>query len=67
MINLRIKELREEKGLSQKQLAEAIGLNHRTISHYENGRLEPNLETIEKLSKFFGVTVGYLLGIEEFY
>lgn len=65
MIKLRIKELREEKGLSQKQLAEAIGLKHQTISHYENGRLEPNLETIEKLCNYFDVSAGYLLGIED--
>lgn len=65
MIKLRIKELREEKSLSQKQLAEAIGLKHQTISHYENSRLEPNLETIEKLCNYFEVSAGYLLGIED--
>lgn len=65
MIKLRIKELREEKSLSQKQLAEAIGLKHQTISHYENNRLEPNLETIEKLCNYFEVSADYLLGLED--
>ena len=65
MKKLRIKELRDEKGLSQKQLADAIGLNYRTIGHYENGRLEPNLETIEKLCKYFDISAGYLLGLED--
>ena len=65
MTKLRIKELREEKGLSQKQLAEVIGLNYRTISHYENGRAEPSLETIERLCNCFDVSAGYLLGLED--
>lgn len=65
MIKLKIKELREGKGLSQKQLAETIGVNHRTISHYENGRSEPTLETVEKLCKYFEVSADYFLGLDD--
>lgn len=66
MTKLRIRELREDKNLTQAQLAKEIGVNWRTISNYENGIREPNLETIEKFCKFFEVTAGYLLGIEEY-
>lgn len=65
MTKLRLKELREEKGLSQTQLGKEIGVDRRTIGSYELGLREPSLETIEKLCKYFGVSAGYLLGIED--
>ena len=61
----RIKELREEKGLSQTQLAIELELNQKTLSCYERGKAEPNIKTIKKICKYFNVTAGYLLGIEE--
>lgn len=66
MEKTRIKELREEKGLSQAQLAAELGLNQRTISNYETGILEPNIQTIKKLCKYFNVTADYLLEIMEY-
>ncbi|MCL2061405.1 MAG: helix-turn-helix domain-containing protein [Firmicutes bacterium] len=66
MIKTRIKELREEKGLSQTKLAAELGLNQRTVSNYETGSLEPNIQTIKKLCEYFGVSADYLLGLEEF-
>lgn len=60
----RIKELREEKGYTLDDVAKAIGLANNTISQYENGKREPKLETWQKLSIFFGVSVPYLQGIE---
>ena len=61
----RIRELRDEKRLSQARLAKEMGVTQQTISDYEKGRIEPSIETIKKLCKFFDVTAGYLLGIEE--
>lgn len=61
----RLKQLRIEKGLSQAELAKEIGINHRTISQYETGINEPDIQTIKKLCDFFGVTADYLLGFEE--
>jgi len=60
-----LKELREEKGLSQKQLANEMGIRQQTISQYELGVTEPDIATIKKLCKFFDVSSDYLLGIEE--
>ena len=61
----RLKELREEKGLSQTHVAEAIGIRQQTISQYEKGITQPDIQTIKKLCDFFEVTAGYLLVFEE--
>ena len=65
MAKLRLRELREEKKLSQEALAREMGVHQRTISKYELGESEPDIATIEKLCKFFKVSAGYLLGFEE--
>jgi len=65
MEKIRLKELREDKGLSQTQLAKEMGVSQQTISQYEIGTAEPDIQTIKKLCNFFDVTAGYLLGIEE--
>lgn len=61
----RIRELRRAMGLTMKQLGEELGVAESTISHYETGRRQLDNETLLKLGEFFGVTVGYLLGVEE--
>ena len=65
MHTIRLKELREEKELTQSQLAKEIGINRRTLSNYETGAREPDIQTIKKLCDFFEVTAGYLLGFED--
>ncbi len=52
-----IKTLRKRKDLTQEQLAQEIGINQKMIQHYEKGRCDPPLETLEKLSDFFGVSI----------
>ncbi|MCL2861604.1 MAG: helix-turn-helix domain-containing protein [Firmicutes bacterium] len=61
----RIKELREEKNLSQEQLGKEIGFKPNTISNWERGTRDPDIDTIKKLCQFFDVTAGYLLGLED--
>ena len=61
----RIRELRRAMRLTMKQLGEELGVAESTISHYETGRRQLDNETLLKLGEFFGVTVGYLLGVEE--
>ena len=65
MYGQRIKELRQEKGLTQAQLAEKITTTASTIGKYEREELQPNVETIKAICKFFGVTADYLIGLEE--
>jgi transcriptional regulator with XRE-family HTH domain len=56
----RLRELRIRKELTQKQLAEKIDLTAPTITKYENGLLEPNITTLNKLANYYDVTVDYL-------
>ena len=62
----RLKELRVEKNLSQKALAEIIETNNSSVCDWECGRTEPSLDTVIKLCEFFDVTVDYLLGISDY-
>ena len=66
MTGERIKKLRKEKGLTQQQLGEMLGVQKSAIAKYENGRV-PNLkkETLSRLAEIFNVTPNYLLGIDE--
>lgn len=61
----RLKELRMEKGLSQSALSRLVGISSATISRWEDGSMDITGSNIIILSKFFGVTAGYLLGIED--
>ena len=54
-IGERIRGLRREKGMTQKQLADAIGIDDATIRKYESGKLNPKIETIEKIAEGLGV------------
>ena len=61
-MNNRIKELRLQKKLSQKELADKVGLSNQSISFYENGKREPKIEAWQKLAQFFNVPITYLQG-----
>lgn len=58
----RLKELRKEKKLTQKELAQNIGAGLRTIQTWENGESQIKPDKAQQLADFFGVSVGYLLG-----
>ncbi len=55
-----IKELRNAYGITQKQLADAIGIDDATIRKYESGKLNPKSATLEKIAKGLGVDVEVL-------
>ncbi|MTI80064.1 MAG: helix-turn-helix transcriptional regulator [Firmicutes bacterium] len=61
----RLKELREEHELYQKELADKIGVKRGTVAAWEAGRL-PERSALEKLANFFGTSVDYLLGRTDF-
>ncbi len=63
-IGKNIKYLRENSGISRKELSSAIGVDVRTISYWENGVNEPKASYVAKLAQFFGVSADYLLDIE---
>jgi len=56
-----LRTLRTLHGLSQKQLAERVGVSHPRISELECGNGDPKLHTLEKIAKAFGTTVSALL------
>lgn len=58
----RLKSLREERGLSQRALAEVIGISKGAVYYYENEGRAADIVTLKKLSEFFGVSADYLLG-----
>ncbi len=56
-----IKILREEKGISQSQLAERLFVTRQAVARWENGNTRPDIETIGKLAEIFDVSVEYLI------
>ncbi len=60
----RIRELRVERGLSQKELAEQIGVAQNTVAQYEKGTAKTSLEVIVNLAVILNTTTDYLLGLE---
>jgi transcriptional regulator with XRE-family HTH domain len=58
----RLREVRKKKGLTQKQVAEHIGITQNAYSYWETGRNKIDNESLNKLADFFGVSVDYLLG-----
>lgn len=58
----RIKQLRKKKGVSQSQLAEAIGVKNNTVSTWERGTRKPDFVALQLLSDYFEVSFEYLLG-----
>ena len=59
---MRIKKIREQRGLLQKELASALGIGQNTLSQYEGGKRQPDYETLCKIADYLGVTTDYLLG-----
>ncbi len=61
----RLRELRNEKGLSQSELAKQIRISKSAVNMYERGEREPNFETLEIIADYFNVDLDYLLGKTE--
>lgn len=61
----RLKLLRKEQNITQKMLSSVLNLSANCICEWEKGRSEPNIETLTKLSDYFGVSTDYLLGRED--
>ena len=65
ILSQRLRELRTERALTQKELADRIGTNNSSVCDWERGRTEPNLDALVKLATFFTVSADYLLGLED--
>ena len=60
-----LRRLRQEKGLTQKQLAKLANISHQSISYYENGERPVNSDSLIAIAKCLGVSTDYLLGISK--
>lgn len=62
MLNERLKQLRNEKELSQYEVAKRLGFSRGQLANYEQGSRQPDYDTLTKLADFYGCTIDYLLG-----
>ena len=62
---MKLKELRNEKGISQLKLAMDLSMNQNTISRYETEERQADYETLIKIADYFNVSIDYLLGRTE--
>jgi len=65
MLTHRLREAREQKGLTQRQLARICGLGINQINRYENGTSDPVSETLKTIASAIGVSTDYLLGLTD--
>ena len=61
----RVKELRLENDLTQKELAKKLDTTNSAVCDWEKGRTQPDLEMLAKIAQLFGTTTDYLLGLTE--
>lgn len=61
----RLKELREENKLLQKQLASELGVSQVTIARWETGSREPSFDDLIRIARYFSVTTDFLFGLED--
>ena len=57
----KLRELRKEKNMTQKQLDNAIGFNNRTVCQLELGNYQPSLQKVVMIAKFFDVSIDDLV------
>lgn len=62
MFRIRLKQLRENKQLSQRALAAELGIAQSTVGMWESGKREPDSSVLVKITEYFNVSVDYLLG-----
>ncbi|EKM18593.1 TPA: helix-turn-helix transcriptional regulator [Vibrio harveyi] len=65
MLNENIKRLREEKGVTQIEIAQAVGTSAKTVMNWESGKTEPKASELLMIAKRLGVSVNEVLGQEE--
>ncbi len=66
MLGEKIKLNRENKNMTQVEIAEALGVKPATVSKYESGTLEPNIESLKKLAELFEISIDELLKEDDF-
>ena len=62
-----LKKIRKERNLNQLKVAMDLNISREALSHYENGKRQPSLEMLRKLSRYFNVSIDFLVNGEEFH
>ncbi|MGF9979323.1 helix-turn-helix domain-containing protein [Viridibacillus arvi] len=62
MLSANLKKLRDSQKLTQADVADRIGVARTTYAMYEQGKREPDIDTINKIASYYKVTTDYLLG-----
>ncbi len=64
MLNQRIREVRQARGMSQVELAGLLGVTKQSVSNWENDNIQPSIEMLVKLAQALAVSTDYLLGLD---
>lgn len=64
MLNQRIREVRQARGMSQVELAGRLGVTKQSVSNWENDNIQPSIEMLVKLAQTLAVSTDYLLGLD---
>ncbi|HJD22532.1 MAG TPA: helix-turn-helix domain-containing protein [Firmicutes bacterium] len=65
MLGERIRQLRAGRGISQVELADALGVTKQSVSNWENNNIQPSIDMLLKLSTYFSVSTDSLLGLDD--
>lgn len=65
MLNEKIKKLRISYNMSPVDLAKRLGVSKQCVSNWENDNVQPSIEMLIKITRFFNVSTGYLLDLDE--
>lgn len=61
-----LKIIRKQRNLNQLKVAMDLNISREALSHYENGKRSPDIQMLKALSKYFGVSIDFLINGEEF-
>ncbi len=61
-----LKAIRKQKNLNQLKVAMDLNISREALSHYENGKREPSLAMLQKMSEYYNVSIDYLITGREF-
>lgn len=61
-----LKQIRKNHNLNQLKVAMDLNISREALSHYENGKREPSIDMLNKLSEYFNVSIDYLINGKEF-
>ena len=61
-----LKNIRKQRNLNQQKVALDLNISREILSYYENGKREPSLAMLNKMSEYFNVSIDYLINAKEF-